>query len=160
MDERFIQQGLSALAAESTDGTPVYIAGGKLHKLNGSSLQSEEFAGAAPYLWPIGHDVRPAAQSLGAKGCQDCHSSDSAFFFGNVAVDSPLASDRGTPWKMNRFETKIDPAYQAKLADTWRYRSMLKIVALSAAGLLGLFLLAYLFRGIDRISAFTTARFR
>lgn len=25
------------------------------------------------YLWPLAHDVRPASQALGARGCTDCH---------------------------------------------------------------------------------------
>ena len=75
-------------------------------------LTAVDSAQAEPYLWPIGHDVRPASQALGAKGCQDCHSEKAAIFFGNVAVDSPLAADRATPWKMNRFEKKLDVATQ------------------------------------------------
>ena len=39
---------------------------------------------AAPYTWPMAHDVRPARQALGAKGCTDCHSPDSAVQYGKV----------------------------------------------------------------------------
>jgi hypothetical protein len=37
---------------------------------------------------------------------------------------------------------------------------LLKAIGLGAAGLLLLFLLAYVFRGIDRLSAATVGRFR
>jgi hypothetical protein len=61
---------------------------------------------------------------------------------------------------MNRFEKNLDVDYQARLARTWRYRGMLKGIGLAAAGLLLLFLLAYAFRAIDRLSAVTAGRFR
>jgi hypothetical protein len=62
-----------------------YIAGGKLHRLGAGKLRAEDHAQAQPYLWPIAHDVRPATQALGAKGCQDCHSTEAAIFFGKVS---------------------------------------------------------------------------
>ncbi|MCX7017333.1 MAG: hypothetical protein NTW86_33015 [Candidatus Sumerlaeota bacterium] len=42
-----------------------------------------------PYSWPIAHDVRPAGQSLGARGCQECHAMDAPFFFSLVASVGP-----------------------------------------------------------------------
>ena len=122
-------------------------------------MRAEESAQAQPYLWPIAHDVRPATQALGAKGCQECHSTDAAVFFGKVAVDSPLASER-VSWTMNRFEKNLDAGYQSRLAGSWRYRGMLKAIGLGAAAILLLFLLAYLFRAIDRVSAATARRLR
>lgn len=38
--------------------------------------------------WTISHGVEPAHQALGAKGCTDCHSTSSPFFFG-AAVTAP-----------------------------------------------------------------------
>ncbi len=127
-----------------------YIAGGKLHRLQGGTLRAEDNAQAQPYLWPIAHDVRPATQALGAKGCQDCHSTDAAIFFGKVAVDSPLASDRTASLTMAHFEKGLDVDYQSKLAGTWKYRGWLKAIGLTAAGLLLLVLLAYVVRAVDR----------
>jgi hypothetical protein len=46
-------------------------------------------------MWPIAHDVRPAAQSLGVRNCEDCHSPDLPFFFGKVQVDSPIKGKAG-----------------------------------------------------------------
>jgi hypothetical protein len=160
-DEHWVEQVLHLLNEDApSQGPAVYIAGGKLHRLDSAGkLRTEDHAQAQPYLWPIAHDVRPASQALGAKGCQDCHATDSALFFGNVAVDSPLAAER-VAWKMNRFEKNLDVDYQARLARTWRYRGMLKGIGLAAAGLLLLFLLAYAFRAIDRLSAATAGRFR
>lgn len=42
-------------------------------------------ASTESYRWPLAHDVRPAAQSLGARGCDDCHSSQGPVFFGRVS---------------------------------------------------------------------------
>lgn len=79
---------------------PVYVAGGMLHSLSESGqLASREHKAAEPYAWPMGHDVRPATQSLGAKGCTDCHAPDSAFFFAEVDAAAPvqLAQAGSTP---------------------------------------------------------------
>jgi hypothetical protein len=160
--EHWVEQVLRILDEDArTEGPAVYIAGGKLHRLDAAGrVRAEDHAQAQPYLWPLAHDVRPASQALGAKGCEECHSTDAALFFGNVAVDSPLAAERAVPWKMNRFETNLDAVYQARLARTWKYRSWLKGAGLLAAGLLLLFLLAYGLRALERLSAATVGRFR
>jgi hypothetical protein len=61
---------------------------------------------------------------------------------------------------MNRFEKNLDVDYQARLARTWQYRGWLKAIGLTAVGLLLLFLLAYVLRAVDRLSAATVGRFR
>jgi hypothetical protein len=157
VDEHWVEQVLRIL---DEGGPSAYIAGGKLHRLDGGKLRAEDNAQAQPYLWPIAHDVRPATQALGAKGCQDCHSTDAAIFFGKVAVDSPLASERKVSWTMNRFEKNLDTDYQSRLAASWRYRGMLKAIGLGAAAILLLVMLAYAFRAIDRLSAATVGRSR
>ena len=160
-DEHWVEQVLRILDEDSpAQGTAVYIAGGKLHRLAGGKLLAADNPQAEPYLWPIAHDVRPATQALGAKGCQDCHSTSAAVFFGKVAVDSPLASERKVSWTMNRFEKNLDVDYQSQLARSWRYRGWLKGIGLAAAGLLVLVLLAYVVRAVDRLSAATVGRTR
>jgi hypothetical protein len=130
----------------------IYIAGGKLYRLDSSgNVKAEDNSQAQPYLWPIGHDVRPASQALGANGCQDCHSKASPVFFGHVAVDSPL--DQGGVWKMNRFQTRIDSAYQANLAYSWRFRSWLKAIVSGAAIVLLLLLLGGAYQALVGLSA-------
>jgi hypothetical protein len=160
-DEHWVAEVLAILNQDGPAGPAVYIAGGKLHRLDSAGkLLAEDHAQAQPYLWPIGHDVRPASQALGAKSCQECHAEDAAIFFGNVAVDSPLAADRAARWKMIRFEKDVEEDDQVRLARTWRYRPWLKGVGLAAAGLLLLFLLAYGLRGLERLSAATVGRLR
>jgi len=160
--EQWMEQALRLLDQDAAaEGPAVYIAGGKLHRLDGAGkVLAEDNALAQPYLWPLAHDVRPASQALGAKGCQDCHSEDAAIFFGNVAVDSPLAADRAARWKMIRFEKDVQADDQLRLARTWRYRPWLKGMGLVAAGLLLLFLLVYGLRALERLSAATAGRSR
>jgi hypothetical protein len=156
VDQHLVEQALPLLGPDA-----VYIAGGKLHRLDGSGrLRTEDHPQAQPYLWPLAHDVRPASQALGAKGCQECHDTSSALFFGNVAVDSPLAADRAEPWKMHRFVKNLDAGYQSRLAQSWRYRVWLKGIGLACAAILLLVLLTYLLRGVERLSAATVERFR
>ncbi len=66
---------------------------------------------AEPYLWPIAHDVRPAAQSLGVRRCEDCHSTGSPFFFGKVLVDSPVEGKGGVFRKMMDMYEVGGPVY-------------------------------------------------
>lgn len=141
-------------AGPQGQGTPVYVAGGKLHRVDGAGrMTAEDHPSAEPYLWPLAHDVRPASQSLGIRGCEDCHATNAPLSFGTVPVDSPLVSERGGVWKMARFQKHVDPAYAADFARSFRYRPWLKAVELISAGVLALVLLAYATRGLARLSA-------
>jgi hypothetical protein len=131
---------LSVMAQGPTEGRAVYIAGGKLHRLDGSALWKEEHPAAKPYLWPIAHNVRPAVQSLGVRSCQDCHTTDAPFFFGDVEIDSPLAAGR-TSAKMIDFQD-LKPFYVKAFAFSFVFRPWLKLVILaSCAGLAGVLVL-------------------
>ena len=48
VDEHFVEAVLRVL---NEDGPAGYIAGGKLHRLQGSALSAEDNAQAQPYLW-------------------------------------------------------------------------------------------------------------
>jgi cytochrome c553 len=85
-----IHDALEAMREDSTNGQPVFIAAGKMYKLEKDKLVSEENAAAAPYSWALAHDVRPARQALGAKGCADCHSGNSPAFFGTAIAQGPV----------------------------------------------------------------------
>jgi len=162
VDGEWVAQVLRLLdGAGGAAGPAVYIAGGKLHRLDGAGkLESEDHPQAQPYLWPLAHDVRPASESLGVKSCQDCHSSGSPFLFGNVAVDSPLASERTARWKMRQFEKNLDMAYNIRLAGLWPLRSWLKAGGMLAAGLVLLLLAAYALRAMECVSAAAAGNWR
>jgi hypothetical protein len=155
IDAQWVGQVLRLLDEEpGAAGPAVYIAGGKLHRRDNSGrLVAEGHAQAQPYLWPLAHDVRPSSQSLGVRGCQDCHAPGAPFFMGNVAVDSPLEPERAVAWKMQRFEKNLDIASDTRLAELWVYRSSLKAGGMLAAMMLLLLLSSYTLRGLERVSA-------
>jgi len=142
----YIAEGLKALV-KSAKGTPVYISGGKLYQLDDSGkLSEEEHFAAQPYLWPIAHNVRPAAQSLGIRYCTDCHATDGPFFFGDVTVDSPIVAARGAK-KMVEF-LKVRPFYTKAFAFSFVFRPWMKIIALGSCAVLAVVLLLYALKAL------------
>ncbi|MEN8127427.1 MAG: hypothetical protein ABFR90_06435 [Planctomycetota bacterium] len=137
----------------SDDKKAIYIAGGKMYQLSGDNqLQSSDPPLAQPYAWPMAHDVRPAEQSLGVRKCKDCHTTDSAVFFGNVEVDSPVKAE-GTPEFIEMIELQgIDRLYMRTFNASFMFRPFLKIIALASCGLVVLVLLAYIVRAVAAIS--------
>jgi hypothetical protein len=59
---------------------------------------------AEPYGWPIAHDVRPKAQSLGIRGCTDCHATDAPFHFGMVKIASPYVVGSDSLSRMTDYQ--------------------------------------------------------
>ena len=127
LKEEDIAKVLSLLVSKVSDGAkPVYIAGGKLYSLNeAGQVASAEHKMAAPYMWPIAHDVRPAAQSLGGRRCEDCHSTDSPFFFGKVLVDSPVEGKGGVFRKMMDMYEVGGPVY---VRVNWFFKLLIIVV--------------------------------
>jgi hypothetical protein len=139
-----IVTGLTALASgSSVQGKAVYISGGVLYSLDDSGKLSEQkdHPAAKPYLWPLAHDVRPAAQSLGIRYCTDCHGTKAPFFFGNVNIDTPVAAARASK-KMVEFQD-ISPSYAWAFAYSFVFRPWMKIVVLASCAVMGLVLLLY-----------------
>ena len=143
-EERDMVSVLHRIASGGTgEVTPVYVAGGKAYYLDDENkLAVTEHEAARPYLWPIAHNVRPAAQSLGVHSCEDCHSTTSPFFFGQVAVDSPLESERDSVKKMIEFQG-LNPFYTKAFAWSFMFRPWLKMTALASCGVLGAVLILY-----------------
>ena len=109
-----IVTGLKTLAG-SVEGKPVYVSAGNLYSFDDSGdLSVEQDSPAAqPYLWAIAHNVRPAAQSLGARRCEDCHSPEAPFFFGQIAVDTPVGDRAGSFVEMNQMHESTGPTHVA-----------------------------------------------
>jgi len=147
-DKQIVEVLKSLSARKSAEGTPVYIAGGKLHSLDEKGrLTGAEHEAAQPYLWPIAHNVRSAAQSLGVKRCEDCHSTDAPFYFGEVAIDSPLASQKDAVKKMVDFQ-HLNARFVKVFAFTFVFRPWLKVIALASCGLLAAVLLLYALKAL------------
>lgn len=133
----------SLSSQKSAEGRPVYICGGNLYRLDDKdNLIHAEHAAARPYLWPIAHNVRPAAQSLGVRRCEDCHSTDAPFFSGQVAIDSPLVPQKDAVKRMVDFQ-HLDARFVKIFAFSFVFRPWLKVVALASCAVLAAVLLLY-----------------
>jgi hypothetical protein len=139
----------------STSGEFVYICGGKLFRRNeAGQLEARNHPTAEPYAWPLGHDVRPRVQSLGANStCTDCHSTDAPFFFAVVKAFGPLKTDSAATKVMHEFQN-LDVNYERLFGLTFRLRPTLKIAILVVSVLLGGVLLAYLLTGLRHLCKF------
>lgn len=66
----------------------VMVKSGKvIYKDGPSSVAHFESAVAESPPFAVNHNVQPAANALGANGCEDCHSPNSAFFYRKELVD-------------------------------------------------------------------------
>lgn len=149
LTEGKVVTALKALAkAGAKAGEPVYVAGGQLYRLaSGGQLVSAKHEAAEPYAWPIGHDVRPASQSLGAKGCTECHAPDAPFYFGKVAVANPLS--KGKPREVTMCELSGQDAKSAQLfGRSFVFRPYFKIFGFASSGLVLSVLLSYGLMGL------------
>lgn len=143
-----ILNGLAALDSTKQVG---FVSEGKLVTLSGTGdLTSKEHKAAQPYSWALAHDVRPASQSLGVKGCSDCHSLGSPFHFGEVTVASILAPDQKVQKSMLSFE-KVGVLYPRLFALTFLVRPLYKIFLIICAVVLAVVLLRILLRGVDGV---------
>ncbi len=151
LKETYLTKILTALTSQkAAPGRPVYISGGKLYQLNAKGeLAATEHEAARPYLWPIAHDIRPAAQALGARGCQDCHAGDAPFFFGKVAIDSPVTSEQNVVKNMYDFQD-IDVTFTKVFALMVIIRPYLAILILAMCAIVGAVVILYGFIGLRR----------
>jgi len=149
VSQKQIIEVLKSLSSKkSAKGKPVYICGGNLYSFNEKGkLLCTEHAAAQPYLWPIAHNVRPAAQSLGVRRCEDCHSTDAPFYFGDVAIDSPLASQKDAVKKMVDFQY-LDAGFVKVFAFSFVFRPWLKVIALVSCAVLAAVLLLYALKAL------------
>ena len=68
----------------SPAGEPVFVYGESLNKRSG--IMPLPASIGAPYAWPLAHDVRPAQQALGARGCTECHTNGAPIFHTTIAA--------------------------------------------------------------------------
>ncbi len=144
---------ISALLKQlAGDGGPaVYVRDGRLYQLGGDGrLQVTAEPGAAAYRWSLAHDVRPAAQSLGARGCADCHSADAPIYFGSV-IPADMRDAPGGPTRMFELHTS-DPALAGALGRAFAFRTPLIWIGWVSVGVLALTLLAYALAGLRGLS--------
>jgi Zn-finger protein len=146
--KEMIAEAIKALST-SVAGQAVYIGGGKLYSLDdsGQLLEQDNHPAAKPYLWPLAHNVRPAAQSLGVRYCTDCHATNAPFFFGDIKIDSPLIAEQDSFKRMIEFQD-ISPSYAWAFAASFVFRPWLKIIAIGSCVVMAGVLLLYALRAL------------
>jgi cytochrome c5 len=145
-----IQHALESLGGNS--GEPVFIAAGKMYRLDKGKLVAEENAAAAPYSWALAHDVRPAREALGAKGCADCHAKDSPAFLGTVLARGPVQPDNGVSKAMWQLRGE-DKTWIEAFVFCFRFRIWLKCIGFGAVFVVLVVLVHYGLRGVGAITA-------
>jgi len=133
---------------EGAKGQPVYVSGGKVHRLAADGkLEAAAHEAAEPAAWPVAHDVRPAARSLGSGGCTDCHAADSPMAFGQVVIETPANLGPPETKGMYAFQGR-DPTQLWAWAMSYQFRPMFKAVGFATAALIGAVLLLYVLQGL------------
>ena len=146
-----IKDAIIALNKE-TKRTAAFVSAGKLYSLDDENqLVSKENEIAQPYLWPIAHNVRPAAQALGVRYCTDCHDKKAGFFFGKVKVDSPVEEEWLETKKMIEFQD-MDSTYTKFFAFTFVFRPWMKIICICCSLIIAGVLLLYALRALFNIA--------
>jgi len=155
---RMVLERLAADFPSTGEAAYGYISGGRLFILDGEgALVPVEHPAAGPVLWPLGHQVRPAQQSLGANGCTDCHSERSPFFFGRVTADGPLL-DESAPDRPAYAFMGLDQPYQRLFGLSFRGRSLLKWILLAAGFVVGSLLLLMFFLVLGKATGLIEGR--
>ncbi|NQV32641.1 MAG: hypothetical protein HQ515_08110 [Phycisphaeraceae bacterium] len=149
-----VQDILAALQAHAeSDAKAVYVSGGQVYRIDSEALVAEDHDAAKPYMWPTAHNVRPAAQSLGVRACQDCHDLEAGIMFGKVAVDGPLADPDATITMVSL--QNIDPTLASLFSRTFVFRPLMKMVVFSVSALLAVVLLLYGLKALEQIACVT-----
>jgi hypothetical protein len=152
-----IQQVLESFADDPASGQAAFVAAGKIYWLEKGKLASEENADAKPYAWALAHDVRPAAQALGARGCADCHSSDSPMYFATIVARGPVDPTNGLRKGMSEMRGD-NKTVASVFAFTFNFRPLLKCIVLGAAFIVLAVLAHYGLRGVGAITTATPAK--
>lgn len=136
---------------DSTAGDPVYVSGGMMYAIApAGTLTRLQSDAAQPYAWPIAHDVRPKAQSLGIRGCTDCHATDAPFHFGMVKISSPFVVSADSLSRMTDYqEMSVVSAWL--FSKSFLFRPALKVLIILCFLLIASVVLIQAFRGLAHI---------
>jgi hypothetical protein len=143
--------------SQTFGGEAVYIGGGKMfHRDLQGGIIAQNHRAAAPYLWPLAHDVRPAARALGVRGCSDCHALKSPFYFGRVEIDKPLQLS-GRPYR-RMIDFSSQTRIQAVIFSfSFLFRPWLKLIIIITVLIISAVVLVYGFKGLSAVLVKFTA---
>jgi hypothetical protein len=149
---------LEALAKTAAKGDHVYLAGGRLFRLDkGGRLVASEDRAAGPVTWPLAHNVRPAQQSLGWGGCTDCHSGGSDFFFAKLEGTGPLLTKKVERRSAASF-MGLGGLFQRVFGLSFIVRPVFKIVLVICAAVAGSLLVLAGLVALGRFAGFLEKR--
>jgi hypothetical protein len=133
------------------EGEVVFVTGQTAYKRGSDGkLESSIAVEGAAYFWPLAHDVRPAQQSLGARGCVECHAPGAPIFDGSGEVTT-VTSAAPEKWTMRQARMESTGALNV-FAATYPLRPVLIFIGYLSAGVLLLVLLSYGTRGVAAIA--------
>ncbi len=139
LSERQVAMVLDVLGDDA-----VYVTGGKVFSRGPEgNLATTTHPRAEPVAWPLGHDVRPAAQSLGVKSCKECHAADATFFFADVTAQGPLQSDQVASASMVTF-MGMDAGFNRLFGLSFKARPLFKVAMLGLVVITMLVLASFL----------------
>ena len=146
-------KALTGLAKDFPQGTPVFVTAGKAYRLSGEKdIEQFDHAAAEPVSWPLSHDVRSARQSLGVKGCTECHTPGSSIFYATVSSAGPAPDTGVEPVTRTMIEFQDR---DTQLFDLWNQsfagRPLFKIMGFTSAAIVTAVLLLYFFLGLNGI---------
>ena len=146
MQIKAVLDGLAQRA--DAPGQPTLVRDGYLLVVaEGGKLVRRTHEAAVPYTWPIGHDVRPATQALGAGGCTDCHAPDAPITFGLLRDD--LAAMVHAPRLQYMYELQGEgPEMMQVWATSFALRGLFKTLGFAGAIVLGCVLVLYGSQGL------------
>jgi LSD1 subclass zinc finger protein len=154
MTEEMVAAGLKRLADKGTKGA-VYVAHGQVWELAADGkLSAKEEKAAEAVSWAVGHDVRPARLARGAKPvkCADCHTVDSAFFFGQIESTGPLLTARKLVRAQHAFMA-LSGSYNKVFGTTFLMRPVFKVFLWVVFGLVALVALAFVAAAVPAVLA-------
>jgi hypothetical protein len=158
LTEEQVRLVLEALAATSGGDEIVYVSGGRMfRRTKDGGLGDAGHPAAAPTTWPLAHDVRPAQQSLGWKGCADCHSAGSDFFFAGLEGHGPLLTRRTGRLSASSF-MGLGGLFQRVFGLSFVVRPVFKIVLAACAIVSGALLFLAGLVALGRVAGFLEKR--
>jgi hypothetical protein len=150
--EAQVARVLHRMIASEPGVTFGYVHGGMLFRAGESnSLVATDDLIARPVSWPLGHDVRPTEQSLGARGCTDCHAADAPFYFADVTGSGPMRTIAVAELPMHELQ-QVDAGFQKLFGRSFEVRQAFKFVGLVASALLAALLLVFALGGLGRLA--------
>jgi Zn-finger protein len=118
---------LESLENEAPENSrAAFVAGGLVHQLDAKGeLKSEKHVTSMRYEWRLAHNVRPASQSLGARGCQECHSTSAPSLFASINARTPVKGLATLNFKAAELQG-LDLQYQKRFAQSFAFRPLFK----------------------------------